>query len=352
MRVMQPFDPSTLPQANSSRPTIGEGEAQDSGLTNACGTLYFLNKSNVGVNLLFDDGSYSILPPWFARVYVLKNKTSNRVEMSQAYVLQTQSNPISQLYWEAYQQGEDTTGLYNGPLPFQMSIGNNTVTIAQLLQNLSSNPALIEILQANMEVGGQPYAAQIGNNGSAFFGETGPLETRFLKWDNSGFLQIFRNSVSGDVPVLFWKDANTGKIWQLFVKQADGSLYWQEQGNGAIGLHLFPNGSISSDAGNVSTDGSGNATVKSLKANGNISLVNGAGGVFVGQTGSGLQAFSKFTGTTTGTYSHGLGITPTHVDPEQHAVGSSSFGWDSETSTQVHITNFNGAAFSAMAYNI
>lgn len=352
MRVMQPLDPSTLPQASGSRPTVGEGTAQDSGLTNACGTLYFLNKSNVGVNLLFDDGSYSILPPWFARVYVLKNKTSNRVEMSQAYVLQTQSNPISQLYWEAYQQGEDTTGVYNGPLPFQMSVGNNTVTIAQLLQNLSTNPALIEVLQATMEVSGQPYGAEIGNDGSAFFGETGPTETRFLKWDNSGFLQIFRNSVAGNVPVLYFKDANTGKIWQLFAMQADGSLLWQEAGTGAFGLRLFPNGSISSDGGNLSTDGAGNLTAKQINANGTIKLVNGGGGLFQGQTGQGWQAVGKFTGTVTGTYSHNAGIAPTHCTPMQDSVGSQTMGWDSPTATQVHITSGAGNGFSCMVWNI
>ena len=223
MRVMQPFDPSTLPQASGSRPTVGEGTAQDSGLTNACGTLYFLNKSNVGVNLLFDDGSYSILPPWFARVYVLKNKTSNRVEMSQAYNLNAQGQPISQLYWEAYQQGEDTTGLYNGPLPYQLNVGN-TVIQANQVQQFGQAPGTY-VVEATPQAQGSvgiTFPTQINNDGSFVLGSRAVVvPPANVNADGSG--NFYAKTLTAGTPVALTHGAQeTGKCGQSYTNVTAG----------------------------------------------------------------------------------------------------------------------------------
>lgn len=65
-------------------------------------------------------------------------------------------------------------------------------------------------------------------------------------------------------------------------------------------------------------------------------------------TGS-ISRVSIFTGVGTGTYNHGLGATPDFVIPVCTAVGSQTMGYDSVTSTQVHITCGSGLSFAAFA---
>lgn len=62
--------------------------------------------------------------------------------------------------------------------------------------------------------------------------------------------------------------------------------------------------------------------------------------------------WSQFSGSTTGTFSHGLGVTPTACHVTQHNAGSQTQGWDSETSTQVHITCGAPAPFVAEAVRL
>lgn len=221
MRTMEPFDPSTLP-AVVGFPTVGQGEAQDSGLTNGCGALYFLNKSNVGINLVFEDGSRTILPAWFARVYVLKNK-SNQLWMSQAYQLNTQGSPISMLYWEAMQQGEDTTGLYNGPLTYQTNIGGGALSQATSVVNDGLQAPVVLV-------------------------ESSPLNY-----------------------------PNPDK--QSVLLQSDGSLLLQSFSNGSVNpsLKIIPGGPINYtvvqlDQGQIATDGHGGLTVIGLAAAAPVTL--------------------------------------------------------------------------------
>lgn len=148
MRIVDAFDPATLPAAGTAAPTIGQGLHKNSGLQNQCGSLYFMNKSNTGINLVFEDGSFTVLPAWQARVYTLPNK-SNQVWMSQAYQLNTSGNPISMLYWEAYQQGENTNGLYTGPLPYQTNVGSPIVTAQELLASFANSMSLNVSLAGN-----------------------------------------------------------------------------------------------------------------------------------------------------------------------------------------------------------
>lgn len=123
MQVLPNLDPTTIGNM------VGGSDTVSTGLTTGCGTVYYMNKSNVGINIKYDNGFTITLPAWYARPVVLQNK-SLRQTFTPVYTLNQQNPPISQLYMEAYQKGEDTTGLYSGPIPYQntSSITTGVVT--------------------------------------------------------------------------------------------------------------------------------------------------------------------------------------------------------------------------------
>lgn len=132
MKPQPPFDPSTLPNLNTSTPTTGQGVVFNSGLTTGCGTIYFINKSAVGMWCVFDDGETAEIPAWWARPFAPKKKV-NQLWLSQAYTLVNASMatgiPISSCTIEVYQQTEDASGLYSGPINYQTSVGNPVATV-------------------------------------------------------------------------------------------------------------------------------------------------------------------------------------------------------------------------------
>lgn len=105
-------------------------------------------------------------------------------------------------------------------------------------------------------------------------------------------------------------------------------------------------GASTLDNGNLTTDGSGNLTAVSVSSTGGA--LDSSGFLHLG-LGAIMEGFSFFTGTGSGTYNHGLGAVPKFVGAMAHAVGSQTMGWDSETSTTVHITCGASLAFAGMA---
>lgn len=124
--------------------------------------------------------------------------------------------------------------------------------------------------------------------------------------------------------------------------------------NGHVGGTFFPFMRISDDAGTLKSewrfDASGRLVLVDL-ATGleTIRLHPSSNGITISGLGGRVLCWSRFTGTGTGTFNHGLGTTPNVVLPMEHAAASQTMGWDSETSTQVHITAGGGAAWVAMA---
>lgn len=95
--------------------------------------------------------------------------------------------------------------------------------------------------------------------------------------------------------------------------------------------------SLSTDSGGVSTDGSGDLSAKSVAiTSGHYQFLTGT-----------LSRVSAFSGTGSGTYNHNCGATPLWVGPIVHQSGSATQGFDSATSTQVHITLGASLAFEA-----
>lgn len=169
MRPTTPIDPSTIPAVNTNVPTTGQGMVVKSGLQTGCGTLYFLNKSNIGIWIVFEDGSTGIIPAWWARPFTMQQKT-NQLWLTQAYILNsTAGNPISQLFLEVYQANEDASGLYSGPIPYQQNLGNNVPINATATSVVNDGNAAGTTIVEATAVGDPSSDVLIKNNGSARF---------------------------------------------------------------------------------------------------------------------------------------------------------------------------------------
>lgn len=246
MRQMRAFDPSTLPVAGATNPTQGQGQKVDSGLTEGCGTIYFMNKSNVGINVLFEDGSVAMLPAWFARPLVVKTK-SNQIWLSQAYTLTTINNPISMLFQEVYQPGEDTTGMFSGPLPYQQNVGNALVQASQVEQLGQPQPTFVVAATPGPVLLGAAQVVQINNDGSVFFGNTNALAHNNVQWDNAGDLiaatLTSERAFSSDGALI--TSDNAGNLTLILLKaQAQPTLLtgYQERGVAGAGMQGLAGG--------------------------------------------------------------------------------------------------------------
>lgn len=82
--------------------------------------------------------------------------------------------------------------------------------------------------------------------------------------------------------------------------------------------------------------------------NNNLSITLNTDGSFTGQFGIPQGGFGRFTGAASGTYNHGYGATPSWFGPMQSVIGSQTMGYDTVTSTQVHITSGSANSFSCL----
>jgi hypothetical protein len=119
-------------------------------------------------------------------------------------------------------------------------------------------------------------------------------------------------------------------------------------GSGAVGAQVRFEDSAGTELGWFDSGGGGcvNTTFKAPK----FQLATVGGLNFTGIAGT-LSRFTFFTGTGSGTYSHSQGVTPQWVCAVTNVAGSATQGFDSGTSTQVHITLGAANAFTAMVMN-
>jgi hypothetical protein len=152
---------------------------------------------------------------------------------------------------------------------------------------------------------------------------------------NANFAAI-NNLATLNVPFLTYS-ADNGAI----SSDGNGNILW----TGGIGKSGFTDIYSSSSGTTVISESAGAGTIH-LQINGTDSITfNATGPTFPAAkkitfpTGS-LSRISQFTAGTTGTFSHGLGVIPDVVLPIAWDTvnNPAQFGWDSATSSQVHIT--------------
>lgn len=105
-------------------------------------------------------------------------------------------------------------------------------------------------------------------------------------------------------------------------------------GNFKNGNAAFP-GTISFDNAKITSDGSGDLSV--------VEIISTKG--LKGPTGDFFCRTGDTAGTGTGTVNHNLGAVPDFMAITTHVNGSQTVGYDSETSTQVHVTAGAGLAW-------
>lgn len=217
MNNADPFDPTTLPISETAKPQTGFGTAFPTKLTTGCGTLYFMNKSPTGLWVAFEDGSVASVPAWWARPFKI-GKKSNQLWLSQAYTLTSSPGlppPINQVFMEVYQQTDDASGLYSGPINYQTSIGGGALSQAtQLIQDgLAPGTSLIEATP--LAAGSSAIA--IDNNG------TGILGGGHVSIDGSGNIALNLLSTKG-TPILQAGQVETGGCGAFLVATGAGQI--------------------------------------------------------------------------------------------------------------------------------
>lgn len=102
----------------------------------------------------------------------------------------------------------------------------------------------------------------------------------------------------------------------------------------------------------IVVDTSGNLLIVDENVGKKQGIFSPNGGGIGGAFGIPCGGWSKFSGAGSGNFNHGLGITPTHVDPCQSIVGSQTMGYSAPNATNVNIVAGAGNNFTAMAFNI
>lgn len=228
MKNIDPLDPTAFPASASAAPPTGTGQLIQSGLTTSCGTLYFMNKSQVGLWVTFEDGSVGSIPAWWARPFMLKKKI-NQLWLNQAYQLANNpaGPPISLLFMEFYQQTEDASGLYSGPIGYQVAVGGGGLTAAQ--QVVNNDQPFEPVVSAGTTGIGARRLVTINNDGSGHLGSDSlinpPLNVNF---DGGGNLYA-RGLTTGGTPVLANNIQESGGCGSFQVATGAGQIVgaWQ-----------------------------------------------------------------------------------------------------------------------------
>lgn len=321
MKVLPPIDPTTINNMRGSILTV------DTGLTTGCGTIYYMNKSNVGIKVVYDNGYNMVLPAWYARSLVLQNK-SLRQTFSQQYILNQQNPPISQLYMEAFQKGEDTTGLYSGPIPYQSTNAiQGSVTTANLLNN-QGNAAGLDIITSAI-LGSNNQTVTLTNDGKLTLGSSGV---------SSGALTIVTGFGN------FQIDSN-GNIIQVSGQKIVAQLIDTTSLGADLGFHV--------PLANRVVDTINGVDTFQVNSSG-PSLLAGTLGLLAG-TISRIVKFTAAVTTTSTFFNHGLGVVPDFIIITVDGAAATTTRtveaeFSTMTSTQVKLTG--GSSFNVQCLAI
>jgi hypothetical protein len=428
MQIITPFDPSAT----------AFGTIQ-TGLVNRCAILYLINESQIGLKLMFGDGSTAILPPWYARAYYL-NVPNAPVKWEQiaSYNTGAGTAPFSLVTGEGYEPNEAEGIVFSqGPLARQLNIGNNlnvgtsttqvindgspadtqvveatqtgasgsnvviendgtvlvregTTTLVDLLKIIpGAATALIlgAATRATQVVGDLFFNGKLGISTSGNVLDAVTLSELRLKAPGGGDVvlqsppgtEVGRVTNAGNLRVPGGKigDTTDGDIIDAssatatFIKARSAGNITFETPNGTAQASINSGGLIV-NSGDIGVSGSADLLdasaaaftyLKTRSAGGaiNFQVPNGSTRVSINDTklvfnntgiqwksGDTLSVTHTFTGSGSGTYSHGTGATPFIVLPVCTAVGSMTVGYDNANATTVHITCGASLSFKAL----
>lgn len=371
MRIVGSFDPSM-----STSGTIAVGAA-DSGAK-----VLLYNLSLVNLKLDFEDGNTALLHAGEANYWTLENFTPE-ISWDQFSILNAAQPAISEVSIVVYDAGEQLDGTYPMSLIHQINVGNpsgvNTNTVSSTANSITNDGSAVGATLIESTATGQTSSS--------------------IKLTNDGLLAL--NVIIAGALVQAIKTQNSGSLLQL---GAAGKIV-EIINNLLVDGALTVNGAISTDGGTITTDGSGDLTINNGKiasaAGTNIQFfingssqgfITGGGGLntntylnagsnlrvngtnVIGLSGtttllesgggpvkisgvslefqdnSLLNQVHGFSGTGTGTFNHSCTSTPNNIQLTTNATGSTqTMGYDTVTSTQVHVTTGSSFAWRGLA---
>lgn len=300
--------------------------------------------------------------------------------------------PSSYLQIDTFGPGERPEGTYPMALPRNTNVGNTVSTAMGGANTLQNDGNTQTVIIESTPSGAPSSTISIDNEGNVT-----------VKGNNAGTLTTLLQLIAGASPAV--KLAAAAVLTEALGNlKVDGTL--ESAGAATLDSTLTVDGSSILDNGTITTDGSGNinklksilfsgagvnvlgydsagdilsvtgsansrdmhykatATIWFEPGAGQVAKVDGSGIHLVGgflfdlgstgtiktRNGNTIQAVSSFDGTTTGTYNHGFGASPFWVIPMCKVSGSQTMGFDSVTSSQVHITSFSGLGFRTFCF--
>ncbi len=214
-------------------------------------------------------------------------------------------------------------------------LSDGTLTIATVVAGAPAN--VIQIIP-----GGTPIL-KLGQGVSSVEIENNLNVLNNLSVSGKSFLDGGLASTNGSGSFIFNNSNNQNLTWttnaSAFLSSIQGNSDGTVTYNSSGSNHKFLSGG-NTEIADVTSGG--------ILLKGAFNYDTGSTGRVKMQNGNTIQAISSFTGAATGTYNHNCGQTPFWVIPMQNVVGSQTMGYDSVTSTQVHVTSFSGASFKAL----
>jgi hypothetical protein len=201
MRTITPFDPSATP----------DGTIQTN-LANSCSVLYLINESNIGIKLLFADGSTGVVPAWFTRAFRLTTPNAY-IQWQQLYTVNGLSPINPQVYGEGYEPNEvDWRQLATGPLTRQINIGNSVPVSGSSSSVVNDGNAANTVVVEATQSGASGSNVLIENDGTVMFREGTVTLLDLLKLIPGATIAVLLGSASRAVQSVGDFLVNTGKI--------------------------------------------------------------------------------------------------------------------------------------------
>lgn len=321
--------------------SAGGVSANPADIKNA-GILHIFNESGSGLLIQFQtEGSAFRLP---AGGWTDKPIHAGEQGLQWTVLYNLPNPPVTLLFVDYYYPGE--------PLPKVPVLGNSPIGIGgtvttSSVQTLSNEGNAAQTLVIDIGQTGNTLLITINSDGSFSWSvlQSG-VAHQVLKAQTSGNpLQIGK---SGDVSevlgqltvdgVLFCggNPVVTNGVW----------LQWKDSGGTARNIVQVDSGNsvnidgVTGTGAVVLSSTPGSAIFKVLSTG--VSILAGTYGMLSGDT---LARLGDAAGTGTGTVNHNLGAVPDFASVTTHTAGSQTVGYDSETSTQLHVTCGSGLAY-------
>jgi hypothetical protein len=308
------------------------------GAANEGSKILIYNASALSFQLDFLNGQTDTLHPWEANWWPLDGDTKQIQWAIDTDSLNVSTPPITTIFLTLYGAQEKLTGTYPVSLPYQTSLGGgqtstNVTSTNNAIVN-DGNTAGTSIIETT--VVGKPSTTILTNDGIL----------NLMTLIAGTLQQLIKTQAIGNPLLLGLSATITEVLGNLLV---DGTL--TVTGNSTLGGTTSLG--ITTVGGGLTMNG-GDITMNSHNLVGPITMTGGVA-LTSGDcnlNGHQLQNISRLnfsssgsftaigfgSGTGTGTYTHGAGVVPQWVGLSPHFVGSMTMGYDSETSTNVHVT--------------